>query len=175
MAAAPVFDPLRDRVENALGVATLDITYGPLSDFESIAERLAERIREELPAEMPVAIVGHSLGGLVARWYLQQLGGRARRLVTLATPHGGTTRANKIPGPLAQVLRPGSRVLGRLVDTAGDVALFAVVAGRDRLVTPPESAGAIRDAEVVRYELGHNQILYDAAVQRRVVTALGDG
>lgn len=175
LAAGPVFDPLRERVERDLGVAALDISYGPHRDLEAIAAELKERVEATASPGQPVHLVGHSLGGLIARWYLQQLGGRASRLVTLATPHAGTPWARWVPGPLGKTLRPGSPWLRRLGDSAGDIPHLAIVGGGDRLV-PPESAAAVRNARVERFEgLGHNELLYDARVQRTVVGALADG
>jgi triacylglycerol lipase len=177
MAAGPVFAPMRAHVERALDVATIDFTYGPMARFEDVAGRFAA-LADRHAARGPIDLVGHSLGGLVARWYLQELGGarHVRRLVTLATPHAGTTAARIAPVPLARVLRPGSEVLSRLGDSrarARDVAHTAIVAGADRMITPPTSASAIDDAEVHWFdELGHNELLYDRGVYARVVAAL---
>jgi pimeloyl-ACP methyl ester carboxylesterase len=46
-------------------------------------------------AEARVLFICHSMGGLVTRWYLDQLGGAetARALVTLGTPHRGAVKA----------------------------------------------------------------------------------
>ncbi len=175
LATGAVFDPLRKRVERDLGLATLDITYGPHRHLESIAADLKERVEATAAPEQPLHLVGHSLGGLISRWYLQELGGRASRLVTLATPHAGTPWARWVPGSLGQILRPGSPWLQRLGDSAGRVPHLAIVGGGDRLV-PPESAAAIRDARVERFEgLGHNELLYDVRVHRSVVGALSAG
>lgn len=56
---------------------------------------LADRIRREVTAAVPCAIIGHSMGGLVARaaWTdLLATGEQAlvRRIVTLCTPHQGS-------------------------------------------------------------------------------------
>lgn len=173
LAAGPVFDPLREAVHASLGAPTLDITYGPHRDFESIATELADRIRREVDPDRELAIVGHSLGGLLARWYVQRLGGRAMGLVTLATPHGGADGARRFPGSLARALRPGGRILRHLGDRVG-IPHLAIAGGRDRLV-PTTSALAVRDAQVEVFdELGHNALLYDAAVHGRVVRALDE-
>ena len=54
------------------------------------AERSSELVAETGYERMHV--VGHSMGGLIARYYVQRLGGDARvhTLVTLGTPHAGT-------------------------------------------------------------------------------------
>ena len=55
-------------------------------------------------------LIGHSLGGLIARYYVQCLGGdeRVHTLVTLGTPHGGTATAYLRARPAGRQLRPGS-------------------------------------------------------------------
>lgn len=63
-------------------------------DIRAAAELLGRHV-EEICARTghhEVDIVGHSLGGLIARYYVQRLGGdiRVRTLVTLGTPHAGT-------------------------------------------------------------------------------------
>jgi triacylglycerol esterase/lipase EstA (alpha/beta hydrolase family) len=174
MAGGPVFDPMRAHVESVVAVETVGLTYGPLESFEHIAGRIAALAKLSAHGR-PVTIVGHSLGGLLARWYLQELGGAidqggaVDRLITIASPHAGTDKARFAPGSLGAALRPGSAIVERLRagrDRAKNVVHVAVVAGRDQMITPPESAGAIEDAEVHRFDdLGHNAALFD----RRVV------
>jgi alpha-beta hydrolase superfamily lysophospholipase len=69
----------------------------------------------------PVCVIGHSLGGLIARYYVQRLGGDAYvpLTITLATPHGGTATALLAPPhPLLRQLRPGSELLAELAEPA---------------------------------------------------------
>lgn len=179
LAAGAVFGPMRDRVSADLGLPTLDFTYGPFGGFVGIAEALAEHIDRHVDRSVTLSIVGHSLGGLVARWYLQELGPAhaVDRLVTLATPHGGTRSARFAPGSLGAALRPGSAILQRLGRSVGvgrePMPHVALVAGADTMVTPPESAGAVEADEVVRIEhLGHNELLFDGRVHDIVVRAL---
>lgn len=87
-------------------------------DVRSAARELGrevERICEATSAEQ-VHVVGHSLGGLVARYYVQRLGGDARvhTLVTLGTPHQGTMAAYLLPTPVLRQLRPDSDVMAEL-------------------------------------------------------------
>lgn len=179
LAAGAVFGPMRERVTAELGLPTLDFTYGPFGGFESIADGLAEHIDRHIGRRVTLSLVGHSLGGLVARWYLQELGPAhaVDRLVTLATPHGGTRSARFAPGSLGAALRPGSAILERLGPRVGPadspLSHVALVAGADTMVTPPESAGAVEADEVVRIEhLGHNELLFDERVHEFVVRAL---
>jgi triacylglycerol esterase/lipase EstA (alpha/beta hydrolase family) len=47
------------------------------------------------------------MGGLVARYYVQRLGGdeRVHTLVTLGTPHAGTRWARALPHPVVRQLK----------------------------------------------------------------------
>jgi len=177
-AAGAVFGPLRARVESELGLPTLDFTYRSSRSFARVVDELAEQLHRLAPEDAELDLVGHSLGGLVARWYVQELGGasRVRRLVTLATPHAGTRSARIAPGPLRRALLPGSDVVRRLAsgrNRAGDVRHTALVAGADVMVTPPSSAAAITDAEVRWFEgLGHNAMLFDRRVHDAVLAEL---
>lgn len=177
MAHGAVFTPLREHVEKATGRLTSEVSYSPLERFETVAERVARAI-DSVPGSAPIAVVGHSLGGLLLRWAIQELGvgHRVDRLVTLATPHAGTHAAHiGAVVPLAAVLRPGSSVLVRLEGgkhRASHVRHVALVAERDRMIVPVASA-AMPGAEVHWMpELGHNEMLFDGAVWDRVTDVL---
>ncbi|WP_431046896.1 lipase/acyltransferase domain-containing protein [Streptomyces sp. P1-3] len=71
-------------------------------DLKVRVERELGRWREEFRSHYPkaeddpeVVLICHSMGGLVARYYLECLGGRdtARTLVTVGTPHRGAAKA----------------------------------------------------------------------------------
>ncbi|MET8377312.1 lipase family alpha/beta hydrolase [Streptomyces microflavus] len=96
------------------------LNYSPLTRDLRTAAGLLGRHVEEVCArtgQREVDIVGHSLGGLIARYYVQRLGGdrRVRTLVTLGTPHGGTAVA---PGagihPIVRQMRGGSALIEEL-------------------------------------------------------------
>ncbi len=96
------------------------LNYSPLTrDIRTAAELLGRHVEEicARTGHSRVDIVGHSLGGLIARYYVQRLGGdrRVRTLVTLGTPHGGTAVA---PGagvhPIVRQMRGGSSVIEEL-------------------------------------------------------------
>ncbi|MEU1325180.1 lipase/acyltransferase domain-containing protein [Streptomyces microflavus] len=82
----------------------IDFAYDWRLSCRYSAERLAERVDEELGrwrastperAEARVVLVCHSMGGLVARQYVEQCGGAevTRRVITLGTPYRGSLDA----------------------------------------------------------------------------------
>jgi triacylglycerol lipase len=177
-AAGEVFEPMRAHVEEKLRVATSHFTYKSMWSFAKVTNGLASRVDALAARGNQIDIVGHSLGGLLSRWYVQEMGGHAHvsRLITLATPHAGTGSAAIAVGPMRHVLMPGGAIIKRLAagrDRASNVAHTAFVAGRDLMVTPPASAAALERAEVRWFEdLGHNALLYDDAVFDAVTSAL---
>jgi triacylglycerol lipase len=117
--------------------------YSPLQrDVESAAAALGRHV-EQLCRETGherVHIVGHSLGGLVARYLVQRLGGDARveSLVTLGTPHAGTRWAHVLPTPLVRQLRPGSALMRELAEPAPTcrTPITALYSDLDQVVVP---------------------------------------
>lgn len=124
-----------------------------------------------------IDLVCHSLGGLVARTYLQELGGARRvdRCVTLGTPHHGTYNAYWLASRVGRELRPDSELLERLARTreaAEDVRFLSVVAGADNLVVP--RVFARHEQEVHVPDVGHVGMLFSPRVLRIVTRFLAE-
>ena len=96
----------------------LALNYSPLTDDVREVRQVGWPARREVCAETGyerIHVVGHSMGGLVARYYVQRLGGDARvhTLVTLGTPHGGTQPRTCFPAPAGAPAAAGQRRRGR--------------------------------------------------------------
>lgn len=144
--------------------------------IEAIARRLKALLDTEVQGGR-IDLVAHSMGGLVARTYLQMLGGARRvdRLVTLGTPHHGSHAATFIPTRLVRQLLPESAFVRRLnaQPAPESVRTLSIVAGRDLLVQPVESS-ACPFGEVRRFdELGHVELLFRPEVLGTVQAFLG--
>ncbi len=120
--------------------------YRPRLDYQRIARDLAahvETVCRETGATQ-VDIIGHSLGGLVARYFVQTGGaGRVRRLVSLGTPylaHGNPRQ---------------------------ELAIFAA----DDVLVPPPTDGARRRMRIVPI-CGHLGLLTDGRVLGAIVRYL---
>ncbi|UOY01119.1 esterase/lipase family protein [Blastococcus sp. PRF04-17] len=101
-----------------------------------------ERICEQTGYDR-VHVVGHSLGGLISRYYVQRLGGdrRVESLVTVGTPHEGSLWAHAVPTPLIRQLRPGSPVIQELAGPAPScrTSVTAIYSDLDQMVLPTAS------------------------------------
>ncbi|MFJ9740169.1 esterase/lipase family protein [Streptomyces sp. NPDC101166] len=124
------------------------LNYSPLTcDIRTAAELLGRHIEEicERTGSGRVDVVGHSLGGLIARYYVQCLGGdsRVRTLVTLGTPHAGTRVAPLANAhPIVRQMRPESEVMEELSRPAPGCRTNFVSfwSDLDHLMVPLESA-----------------------------------
>jgi pimeloyl-ACP methyl ester carboxylesterase len=100
------------------------LNYSPLScDIRAAAELLGRHVEElcERTGHSRVDVVGHSLGGLIARYYAQCMGGdaRIRTVVTLGTPHSGTRAVPLLTAhPIIRQMRPDSDVIQELSEPA---------------------------------------------------------
>ena len=81
--------------------------------LEPMARQLGEVIDAEWENDTRFSIVAFSMGGLISRYYLQELGGaeRCQGLYTIATPHQGTYMAYLYPGRGTRQMRPESPFL----------------------------------------------------------------
>jgi triacylglycerol lipase len=168
LATAGVLRPLRDALEAEAGVTVASFTHAPGITVAALAERVAEVVRR-VEAER-IQLVGHSMGGLAARWFTGELGGDPRivQTVSIASPFWGAKRARALPGALGRELEPGSALLARIREGIGrGVPHFAVSGSHDAVVGPPAPLGAA--GELVAEGCGHNAVLYDARVLRSVV------
>ncbi|MFH9659334.1 esterase/lipase family protein [Streptomyces sp. NPDC017248] len=166
----------RQRVES--------LNYSPLTcDIRIAAELLGRHIEEicERTGSPRVDIVGHSLGGLIARYYVQCLGGdlRVRTLVTLGTPHSGTRVAPLADAhPIVRQMRPGSPVIEELARPAPGcrTRFVSFWSDLDSLMVPLETACLEHpdlDAHNVRMSgIGHLALPVHPAVAAGIREAL---
>ncbi|MEV8549564.1 alpha/beta fold hydrolase [Streptomyces glaucescens] len=143
-----VFVLLRRALARHGGQRVESLNYSPLTcDVRTAAALLGRHVEEicERTGSERVDVVGHSLGGLIARYYVQRLGGdrRVRILVTLGTPHSGT-RVARLAGahPIVRQLRPGSEVIEELAAPAPGCRTHFVSfwSDLDQVVDPREAA-----------------------------------
>jgi triacylglycerol lipase len=164
---------------------------GPLRTFEypsvtgdlnKIAQQLAPVVERLVgkSCEDRCILIGHSMGGLIARQYVQELGGDrlVDTVVTLGTPHRGTYNAYWGVGRAIEQCRPGSAYLRRLDETArpGLARWIAYYSDLDLMITPAVSAKLLHpalDATNVRVrDIGHLSLLLSRSVLADLIQRL---
>jgi triacylglycerol lipase len=161
------------------------------------AQALATRVDAVLAQTRSdkVSLIGHSLGGLVARDYVRFAGGAAKvdKLITLGTPNQGTYSANGwmiltmgcIGAPSCVQMAVGSTYLASLNagdDAVGDVQYWTFASQYDEFVYPYRNAflgtasghvvnTAVQD-QCWNRTLGHIALTTDLAVYSGITQAL---
>lgn len=169
-ATAGVLRPLRRAIGRLGGVHTATFTYAPGPDVAALCDRLAE-LTSALPAGARIHLVGHSLGGVVARAYAHDRGDpRVVQTISLASPFAGVPGAAALAFGAARDLDPQSPLLRRIRIGAAEsgVPHLSILAGADNVVRTP-LAHALPGGDVaVLDERGHNSVLFDEEAARLV-------
>lgn len=148
--------------------------------LENLAAGLKEDIDKEFGPDKPISIVSFSMGGLVSRYYLQDLGGadRCENLITISSPHNGTMAAWFYPTKGVKQMRPNSQFLTSLKATQGKLGKMPVASYRtpmDLVILPPDSSIWDR-ADNMKYPvILHPLMLNSSSVLKDVEYRLLDG
>ena len=182
------FDPIKARLERD-GFRT--VVYEPpellSGDLFWNAERLGtviDNIRAQT-GEQKIDILAECTGGLIARYYIQSLGGNAHvsRLVTFISPQHGLPKAAEAAvianWPALYDLTPGSEWLHAVNDTpmAPDVPVTSIYSCTDEYIQPYTTSiipGA-KNIEVCNGFVGHFQFFYDPKLYLLMHDALVEG
>lgn len=145
--------------------------------IEVLAQQLADYVQQKVGAGKPFHLVGYSMGGLVARYYLQYLVPKelVKSLVTIATPHHGTYRAYTFNHIGLIQMRPDSRFLTKLnadVHLLKEVNLTSMWTHWDTIVIPNKSARLPLGKEVVLPIGVHAFLPFEKRVLEHVEKAL---
>ena len=148
--------------------------FGAAPSLQTCAEALGTEIENRYSGYSSIALVAHSQGGLIARWYIadQINSGRALRidrLLTFATPHqgaGGASMLSWIPGVSRQTkaLGPNSEFMQALglawsqAKADQKIATLYVGGDSDRIVGPMSARGEAPNSAVV-VGAGHVQVV----------------
>ena len=162
---------------------TYALNYSPFTDdIADVAVRLGELIDEvcEQTGYERVHIIGHSMGGLVARYYVQRLGGdrHVHTVCTLGSPHGGTLPARFVPWPVIRQMRGSSEIIRELAEPAPGcrTRFIAIWSDLDQLVLPQRNARIqhpdLRARNVLIRGIGHMSLPVDRRVVNEIALAL---
>jgi len=178
---AAVFYKMAPRLAN-LGWSVYDISLTPSNGdvtLDILAEQVAAYIEKTFDPEQKLDLVGFSMGGIVSRYYVQQLGGikRVQRFITIASPHQGTSIAylSKLPGCMQ--MRPDSPMLQELNQNRAileSLNFTSIWTPYDLMIVPAQSSHMPLGKEVIIPVLLHPWMLTDSRSIQAVVNALSE-
>jgi pimeloyl-ACP methyl ester carboxylesterase len=170
-ATAGVLRPLRRELEERTGSHTCSFTHPPGPGIASIAGEIARAVHS-VSGDVRIHLIGHSIGGVAVRYFVQELGSDSRVVQTMSigSPFEGAPPARLFPAPVGRDIAPGSKLLERLASGA-----------RQRLLVPHLSIAGLEDRVVPRGAhlaagdrmdvagCGHNSLLYHPKVVSEIV------
>ena len=177
-----VFRPLQQQLAGRrphLLMPALPMRLG-LTPVREAALLLQQQIETLLPGAAAVDVLGFSMGGVIARTWIQQLGGqsRTRRFISVGSPQQGTWTAQPWPGrllPGLADLKCGSALLQELngdLEGLSGVECHSFYSALDLAVLPGWRAvlpvGTSRALPVAT----HPQLLRDPAALRPLAEEL---
>lgn len=174
------FSPLKKKFEQ-LGCECLVPRLSPCdarSGIETLAQQLQNEIENNWGKDAKFHIVAHSMGGLVSRYYLQELGGHehCHTLITLATPHHGTKAAYLYPGKGAEQMRPNSSFLMQLEASSYRLEHVRLLSYRTPLdlIILPSTSSHWEIAENHRvWALAHPLVMHMPSVRQNIMQVIG--
>ncbi len=151
-----------------------------LTPVMETAERLGNHIEAAFGFSEPVDLLGFSIGGVIARSWIQLLGGgrRCRRFFSVGSPQQGTITARPWPARLFRGLadlRSGSALMQRLngdLDALERIECHSFYSALDLVVLPGWSAVLPVGARTMLPVLTHPQLLRDPAALRPLAQEL---
>jgi CheY-like chemotaxis protein/triacylglycerol esterase/lipase EstA (alpha/beta hydrolase family) len=174
---------LMPRLErNRISHASIDLepVGGPIDGYVPALQSAVEELCAATGAPQ-VAIVAHSMGGLVARAWMRVHGSaRLARLITLGTPHHGTSLANFGPGANAAQMRRARgaandwlRALGAGEDAERRALITSIFSHHDNIVSPQTSSVLEGARNIALGGVGHVALGCNGRVLDTVMEELG--
>lgn len=174
------FLPLAFRLSRAGLGPIVGFEYWTLGRCAAAAKQLAWFVEhvQSMTGSPQVDIIGHSMGGVVGRYYVQLIGGdgAVANLITLGSPHLGTDISKIGVGHATRELVFGSKLLQRLAAAPApqDTRVTMIHSHADCLV-PASTQLAInipRAEHIVYDDLGHVALLGSRRVARDIIERL---
>lgn len=171
--------------KNGISHYAIDIepAFGSIDASAASVHAAVERIVAEC-GQQRVTLIGHSMGGLVARAYLRDYGThRTAKVITLGSPHNGTMVAQRGIGVncremCCQIIDNTvvcSDWLQKLAvcETKATRALFlSIYSTHDNVISPQSSSYLDGADNVVVSGIGHMALCVDRGVSRRIVDTI---
>jgi triacylglycerol lipase len=153
----------------------LEPLFTSIDSYAKIVDAAVNEIRQKSGASQ-VALIGHSMGGLVIRAWMRAHGTtRVAKVITLGTPHAGTQIAPGTRTPNGQQMAWKSQWLGALLAQESDAtrALIRIaLTPQDNIVYPQREQVLPGSTPVVFDGIGHLQMCLNKPVIHWVVQEL---
>lgn len=171
---------LQHRLRSAGYQQIISINTPPWRDMEASTESLAKKV-DELRIKLKVdkvILVGHSMGGMIARNYVQNRGGAAHvhGMITLGSPHHGSKLAPFALSGMGKTLLPDSAFLRQFnsVTWPKETQAVSIYTRYDNIVLPAESAKMDGSQTVELNGMGHTSLLFHPRSLQAVIDALNN-
>jgi len=172
--------PLQWRLRAAGFDRVVSVNTPAWLDFDTLTGRVrrtVDQVRSATGARQ-VHLVGHSMGGILARNFIQQQEGASliASCITLGAPHRGSKLAPFAVSRLGRSLLPGSPLLTRLnaAPLPAGVGFTAIYSRHDNIIVPMENARLDGAANREMSGIGHTAMLFSKQAAEEVVKALQD-
>lgn len=142
------------------------INLPPWHGLETLTERVAEKVEElsRTTGSDKVHLVGHSMGGMIARHFILHRGGAGKvdSCIQLGAPNHGSKLAPFAITDLGRLLLPGSDFLQQVAETPlpAEVRMTSIFSRHDNMVIPFESCRLPGAENVELAGMGHMGLLY---------------
>jgi pimeloyl-ACP methyl ester carboxylesterase len=167
----PWWRPVNEKFQE-WGYETAEIGFDGLLQTVDSPEKYAEHIQDQVDEKIEnleeqyhpdeVVLIGHSMGGLTARYFVEELGyeDRIDKMITFGTPHQGTKTAE----PFA-ALFDGAKDLSRNSDftdnlnengVSDEIDYLSIYTADDPLVMPYDNAKLPESGNTKNVEIGES-------------------
>lgn len=170
---------LQYRLRKAGYSQTISINTPPWRDLETLTEELAKKV-DELRIKLKTdkfILVGHSMGGIIARNYVQNRGGAAyvSDMISLGSPHHGSKLAPFAVSNMGKSLLPGSKFLIEFNKVAWpkETRAVSIYTRYDNIVLPADSSRMEEAQNIELNGMGHTGLLFHPGAIQAVIDAIG--
>jgi pimeloyl-ACP methyl ester carboxylesterase len=167
----PWWRPVNEKFQE-WGYETAEIGFDGILQTVDSPERYAEHVKDHIDEEIhsleekyhpdEVVVVGHSMGGLTLRYFLEELGydEKVDTALTIGTPHQGTKVAEPFSSFFegAKALSTGSQFVEEINQegVSENVDYLNIYTADDPLIAPYENAKLPESENVENYEVGES-------------------
>ncbi len=145
--------------------------------LEILAGQVVDFVSQTFAPQQQIDLIGFSMGGLVARYYIQRLDGidRVQRFITISSPHHGTLAGYFSQRPGCVQMQPNSKFiqdLDRDVTVLARLNFTSIWTPFDLIILPPSSSQLGIGTEVMLPVLAHPLMVFDRSCLETIERAL---